>query len=121
MVTHETAESEYCTIAEAAQLLRVSKPTVSRWIDSGRLPAVRVGLRLIRIRRVDLRQIDRPVCARRPMTRHELEPYILPRSAPTRSEDESMVRLKEINKRIRARNGGKPLGSSVPLIHEQRR
>ena len=121
MITHETAESEYCTIAEAAQLLRVSKPTISRWIDSGRLPAVRRGPRAIRIRRADLGIVTQPVRPRRPMTPAELEPYVLPRPAPTRSEDESMVRLKEINKRIRARNGGKPLGSSVPLIHEQRR
>jgi excisionase family DNA binding protein len=102
-------------------MLHVSKPTVWRWIESGRLPAARVGPRLIRIRRVDLRQLDQPVCARRPMTREELRGYILPRPAPTRSEEESMALIEEINKRIRARNGGKPLGSSVPLIHEQRR
>ena len=121
MITHEAAESEYCTIAEAAQLLRVSKPTVARWIDSGRLPAKRVGPRLIRIRRVDLRQLDQPTSARRPMTREDLARYILPRPAPTLTEEESMARIDDINKRIRARNGGKPLGSSLPLIHEQRR
>jgi len=121
MITHETAKSEYCTIAEAAQLLRVSKPTVSRWIESGRLPAVRVGPRLIRIRRVDLYQLDEPVCARRQMTREELDRYTLPHPAPRLTEEELLAEIEAINERIRASNGGKPLGSSVPLIHEQRR
>ena len=51
----------------------------------------------------------------------ELSLYILPHRPRRRTEEESMALIDEINARIRARNGGKPLGSSVPLIHEQRR
>lgn len=121
MITHEAAESEYCTIAEAAQLLRVSKPTVARWIDSGRLPAVRRGPRAIRIRRADLGMVTQPVRPRRPMTLAELEPYIIHRGDPTRSPAEVMASIRAINKRILARRGGKLLEPSLPLIHEARR
>ena len=102
-------------------MLRVSKPTVWRWIASGRLPARKLGPRSIRVERSVLRRFGQRVRAGRTMTREELEPYILPRPAPTLTEEESMARIEEINQRILARNGGKPLGSSVSLIHEQRR
>lgn len=121
MITHDSAESEYCTIAEAAQLLCVSKPTVSRWIDSGRLPAVRRGPRAIRIKRVDLDLVTQRVRPRHPITVAELEPYIIHRGDPTRSPAEVMASIEATNKRILARRGGKPLDSSLPLIHEARR
>jgi excisionase family DNA binding protein len=37
------AAEELLTVAETAKLLRVSKPTVYRWIDDGDLPAIRYG------------------------------------------------------------------------------
>ena len=43
------------TIAEAATLLNASAKTVRRLIDSGELPVVRVGLRVVRITPEDLR------------------------------------------------------------------
>lgn len=121
MITHETAEPEYCTIAEAAELLRVSKPTVARWIDSGRLPAKRFGSRVIRILRADLRDMAEPIGPRRKMTREEIERYTIGSVSGTRSEKEVMASIEAINKRILARRSGKPFESSVPLIHEARR
>ena len=44
----------FYTMAEVAQVLRVSVPTVWRWVHSGQLPAYRVGQRQIRIRKSDL-------------------------------------------------------------------
>lgn len=36
------------TAAEVADLLRVSRATVYRWVDDGRLPAIQLGGRTIR-------------------------------------------------------------------------
>jgi excisionase family DNA binding protein len=40
---------EYLTVAEAAELLKVHKSTIWRWIESGSLPAYRVGRRGVRL------------------------------------------------------------------------
>jgi excisionase family DNA binding protein len=37
------AAQKLLTVREAAMLLRISKPTVYRWIDNGDLPAIRYG------------------------------------------------------------------------------
>jgi excisionase family DNA binding protein len=120
MITYETHEHEYCTVAEVAQLLRVSKPTVWRWIASGRLPAVRRGPRAIRVRRADLYLVTQDVRPRHPMTRAELEPYIIRGGDPTVPWQEVLDHIRQTNDRILARRGGKPLDSSLPLIHEAR-
>ena len=45
---------EYLTIKQAAEKLQVSTKTISRRIEDGSLPCVRLGARTIRIRDVDL-------------------------------------------------------------------
>ena len=40
------------TVAEVASILKLNQQTVRNWIDSGTLPALRVGRR-VRIRRTD--------------------------------------------------------------------
>jgi excisionase family DNA binding protein len=47
------SRSRYVTVAEVADLLRVSNMTVYRLVQSGQLPAVRVG-RSYRIREEDV-------------------------------------------------------------------
>ncbi|MEX1254092.1 MAG: helix-turn-helix domain-containing protein [Dehalococcoidia bacterium] len=47
-------ERAYYTVAEAASVLNVSRTTIWRWIDAGRLTAYRVGPRTIRIAREQL-------------------------------------------------------------------
>lgn len=46
-------KSNYLTVGEVAQMLRVSNMTVYRLINSGQLPAVRVG-KSYRVREEDL-------------------------------------------------------------------
>ena len=120
MITHESS-SDLLTVSEAAAELRVSQPTIRRWIAALRLPAVRIGGRAIRIHRTDLRRLEEPTHVRRPMTMEELAPYILPQPDPTMSEEELMAEIQTINERILARRGGVPLPPSLPLIHEARR
>ncbi|MGW6016034.1 helix-turn-helix domain-containing protein [Streptomyces sp. NPDC055210] len=38
-----SAAQKLLTVGEAAVVLRVSKPTIYRWIDAGDLPAIRYG------------------------------------------------------------------------------
>jgi len=54
-------ERDYVTPTEAARLLAVSRSTVWRWIQSGRLAAQRLGPKTIRIKRRDLEVMARPV------------------------------------------------------------
>ena len=42
-------DSEFLTISEVARWVRVSPKTVSYWIRSGQLPAIRLGRRIYRI------------------------------------------------------------------------
>lgn len=67
-------ESEYYTVAEAAQLLGVSPATVWRWIEADKLLAYRVGPRGIRIKKEDLEAVIRPARARRTKVEKETKP-----------------------------------------------
>ena len=53
---NEMAANTYLSVTEAARLLGVSRTTVWRWIDKGRLRAYRVGSRTIRIKDQDVQQ-----------------------------------------------------------------
>jgi len=52
-----TPPSPFLTVPEAARYLKVSEPTVWRWIRQGRLPSTKVG----RLRRIPLAAIERLV------------------------------------------------------------
>lgn len=100
-------------------MLRVSKPTVWRWIQSGRLRATRIGPRVVRVRRA---AIDHLMCdGDTPSNEPWWKRYAIQLGDPTVSESELMADIDSINKKILARRGGKPFESSLPLIHESRR
>lgn len=52
---------EFISLREAATLYHVSIDTLRRRISEGRLPAVKAGHRLIRVRPSDLERVFRPV------------------------------------------------------------
>ena len=114
-----TDERDYYTVAEAARLLRVSRPTVWRWIDSGRLPAYRVGGRTIRIRRADLEAAIEPARPRVAMMQ-EMERYTIRQGDDGVDADELLARLRRGKEQILAERGGRPLPPSAPLIREAR-
>lgn len=52
--TPATAETADLTIAEAAERLKVSTRTVSRYIAAGKLPAARITHKTVRIKESDV-------------------------------------------------------------------
>ncbi|MGV8966809.1 MAG: helix-turn-helix domain-containing protein [Cellulomonas sp.] len=53
--------SQFLTVAQAAEELRVTERFIRKLIATGDLEAVKVGNRLVRIRRASLEQMLRPV------------------------------------------------------------
>ena len=53
--------SEFITVTEAAEELRVSERYIRKLIANGDISAVKVGSHLVRIRRASLEEILRPV------------------------------------------------------------
>ena len=61
--------SEFITVTEAAEELRVSERYIRKLIANGDISAVKVGSRLVRIRRSSLEEIMRPVRVVTPVPR----------------------------------------------------
>ena len=66
----DPSRSEFLTVAEAAEELRVTERFIRKLIAAGDLSAVKVGSRLVRIRRASLKEILRPVRIVAPTKRH---------------------------------------------------
>lgn len=113
------------TVYEAAAELRLNPKTVRRYIESGRLPAVRIGRRL-RIERTALEALARPVRPREAMPTPKAEP-ILPGPAMTILTDEevaqalaAMAQARAFSEAVQARHGGQLFPESWPLIRAAR-
>jgi len=118
-------EEETLSVAEAAELLKVSKSTLWRWIDRGDLPAYRVGRRRIRLKRTDIE--NRLVAARELRHVQQVPIYTSVEDVPRRLTPEEQARgfdalnrLRELQEVMLARNGGKLFSSSTDLINEAR-
>ncbi len=59
--TNAPPQSEFLTVAEAAEVLHVTERFIRKLIATGELRAVKVGSRLVRIRRSNLEDLLRPV------------------------------------------------------------
>jgi excisionase family DNA binding protein len=120
MTTHET---RYLTVAEAAERLRVSRPTVWRWIDSGKLPAFRVGARSIRIREEDIDRVVEPLARESSAIRRlQNQPgfWSYQQGDPNVDVDELLERLRRHREEILKAHGGEPFESSVEIIRQAR-
>jgi excisionase family DNA binding protein len=113
-----TPDHEFLTVKEAAELLRVSVPTIRRWIASGRLPGVRLGARTLRVRRSSLARARRGVERTKPAASRDEDRARAERVAAV---EKLIAELNVVNDAILKRRGGKPLPSSLPLIHQARR
>ncbi len=109
-------DTEFCTLSEAARMLHVSKPTVWRWVQSGKLPAVRVGGRAIRVRQGDLAALVQPL---RPG--YQVKPGANGDEWPRGGAAiQAVSELERGQEEILRRRGGKRLSSSVETIRAAR-
>lgn len=122
-------DDELLTIAETARLLKVSRVTVQRWLKAGRLAAVRVGPKAIRIRRGEIARITQPlpVSGERPpdglptaviyADLADVPPWT---EAAKRRARAAIISSRRRGQRILAQRGGVPLDESWPMIREAR-
>lgn len=61
MSVDRSSEDELLTVAEVADYLRVSERFVRKLIAEGRLPAAKVGARVVRVRRREVSALLQPV------------------------------------------------------------
>ncbi len=118
------------TITEAAGLLRISPVTLRRWLKSGRLRAVRVGARALRVRRNDALAALQPVpkATTPPNMAHHSADGVAISSAAIRPHtvDEqrralaALERAHQRGMRILERRDGRPLEESWIAIREAR-
>lgn len=117
---------EFCTVTEAAGLLDVSVSTVWRWVDSGKLPAFRVGPKAIRIRRQDAAAAVQPIAHReRAPGMNSAFVHVDAAASPlTRQERldglSALDAADRLSGQILKRRRGKPLTDSAMIIREAR-
>jgi excisionase family DNA binding protein len=116
-------DEEYVTVAQAAELLKVSRSTLWRWIDQGHLPAYRFGLRRVLIRRTDLERLISPARGEKGGSTWQQERERLSRPLTQQERQAALAALDEA-KRLKAklleRRGGQPFADSVALIRTMR-
>ena len=128
MITHDL---DLLTVEEAADILRVSRPTIRRWVKAGRLPAIRVGPRHLRIRRGELTRVEKRATPETPSasgegaeTDEELLEGGRRLKAYLEREDFSgspwILSVRQHLLDMLEARGGMLLPSSVPLIREAR-
>lgn len=113
--------SQYISVARAAELLKVSKSTLWRWINQAELPAYRFGHRRVLIKQADLDKLFTP--ARREVTAmKEPAPISIKRLTDTEVQRglEAMEQADALLEVIRRRTKGKPLADSAALIRKAR-
>ena len=123
-------QDDFVTISEAAKALRVSVPTIKRWLKDGRIPAYHLGPRYIRIRRTDLTRVltpmreevsptpERPVRELAPIPTTLIVRPLTP--AQIAQLDKAIQGTQEVIDMIRMRRNGEPLSPSWPILREIR-
>jgi len=120
------ADAEFLTVHEAAQRLRVSDSTIWRWISKGKLRAIRLAGRTIRIDARDLEAVARPTSdadVRRDYYVNGVRVLWSYKTGRDTPPDVAIAHAKELHARILARRGGVPLPDSVEdirLMREER-
>ena len=129
--TDERDGEDLLTIAEAAEILRVSTVTLSRWRRQGRLPTLKVGPRAVRIRRSDLDLISQPYSGPISSLDHP-QPAASPAHAPISASapaftavpvERTMARAAQLRATILGRRKGEflePAGDDLGKLRDKR-
>jgi excisionase family DNA binding protein len=121
-------DDEYITVAEAAKALKVSQSTIWRWVNSGELPAHRVGQRGVRLKSTELTRLISPARqgVRKGGVRIELQMERERLSRPMTKEEKegalaALDAVEQLAKEILARHGLERFTpSSAELLNESR-
>ena len=119
------ADERYITVAQAAQLLKVSQSTLWRWIDQGRLPAYRFGQRRVLIRQDDLRRLITPARGEKGGGMSEIEKERERLSRPLSKEEQrkalaALAAARQLKAQMLERHGGKLFSDSAEIVREMR-
>ncbi|MGH2344539.1 MAG: helix-turn-helix domain-containing protein [Chloroflexota bacterium] len=111
-------DEESLSVAEAAARLKVNKSTVWRWIDSGRLPAYRIGERRVRLKKADVEGLITPA---RVIDLEERDTAICRLTKEEQSEALAAVeQARTVQATLLARRGGERFSPSWELLEEIR-
>ena len=118
-------DETYVTVAQAAEILKVSRSTLWRWIDQRDLPAYRFGQRRVLIREDDLKRLITPARGEKGEGMMEIEKERERLSRPlTKQEQKQALAALEAARQLRAqmleRRGGKPFSDSTEIVREMR-
>jgi excisionase family DNA binding protein len=115
---------QYLTVSQAAKLLSVHPSTIRRWIDQGRLPAYRLGLKRIGVRAVDLAGLIAPRPAQGERAKGlEREERITVRPLSEKEQQQLFAAVEAARRHqaeLLAQRHGEPFPDSAKLIQEAR-
>ena len=119
------ADEGYVTVTQAAALIDVSRSTLWRWIDEGRLPAYRLGRRRVLVRREDLRSLITPARPEKSESLTDIEKERERLRRPLTPEEQrralaALAAAQRFAAEMRERNGGQLFSDSAELIREMR-
>ncbi len=122
-MTMTSAHRDYMTVKEAAAELGVSPSTIWRWISAGRIPAQRIGPKIIRLRKRDVDEAG----AHPAFAFASTDPWeAIRRSLRPMTEEEghrldaALKAAGENRAEMRKERGGKLVPSSTDIIREWR-
>ena len=121
---HIVLDEEYVTVAEAAKLLEVHPSSIRRWIDSGDLPAHRVGQRRILVKRAELTKMITPARAEQQAGGRlsRTERLVIPKLTAEQQRQglEAIEQARKLQAEMLAKRGGTPFSQSWELLDEAR-
>jgi excisionase family DNA binding protein len=118
-----TLDESYLSVAQAAEILKVSKSTLWRWIGQGDLPAYRFGHRRVLIKQRDLERLITPAYGREERTMLEEERRRLARPLSKQEQEKALAAFDAARKfaaELQEQRGGQLFPDSAKIIRDLR-